>query len=329
MKKCMFLLGVAVAALASCTNEEVVSVPENAAIKFAGAFVDKATKADVTTASITNFWVFGDYDNSGSWVDVFNNVKVTGNNNADQSAWTPEDVAYWQATKSYNFGAYADGTTSNSNVEYAPATNTLTFTDYTAADNDLIAATATGKSWNGTGEPDLVDLSFKHMLAKVKFTFKTNAAETYTMAVTNLKINNAIKTATGTFTTSDVIDWNGTVTGSGVEAYGYENITDFATATQQASSEVQYVIPQPNTNNATVSFTVSYTDGSGAAPVTKEVTGVALSINTENEWKAGYSYNYVTTIDPDDINDKLKPIQFDVIDVDPFENDQDVDFDIQ
>lgn len=329
MKKCMFLLGVAVAALASCTNEEVVSVPENAAIKFAGAFVDKATKADVTTASITNFWVFGDYDNSGSWVDVFNNVKVTGNNNTDQSAWTPEDVAYWQATKSYNFGAYADGTTSNSNVEYAPATNTLTFTDYTAADNDLIAATATNKSWDGTNEPDLVDLSFKHMLAKVKFTFKTNAADTYTMAVTNLKINNAIKTATGTFTTSDVINWNGTATGSGVEAYGYEPITDFATATQQASSEVQYVIPQENTNNATVSFTVSYTDGSGAEPKTKDVTGVALSIDTENEWVAGYSYNYVTTIDPDDIDDTLKPILFDVIEVDPFEKDQDVNFDIQ
>lgn len=304
-------------------------MPESAAIKFAGAFVDKATKADVTTASITSFWVFGDYNNSGSWVDVFNNVKVTGNNSTDKSAWTPEDVAYWQATKSYNFGAYADGTTSNSNVEYAPATNTLTFTDYTAADNDLIAATATNKSWDGTNEPDLVDLSFKHMLAKVKFTFKTNAADTYTMAVTNLKINNAIKTATGTFTTSDAINWNGTATGSGVEAYGYEPITDFATATQQASSEVQYVIPQENTNNATVSFTVSYTDGSGAEPKTKDVTGVALSIDTENEWVAGYSYNYVTTIDPDDIDDTLKPILFDVIEVDPFEKDQDVNFDIQ
>ena len=52
MKKSIFLLGMAVAALASCTNEEVTQVAENRTIGFAGAFVDNATKADITKDNI-------------------------------------------------------------------------------------------------------------------------------------------------------------------------------------------------------------------------------------------------------------------------------------
>ena len=39
MKKSFFVLGVAVAALASCTNEEVVDMPQSRAIQF-GTFVN-------------------------------------------------------------------------------------------------------------------------------------------------------------------------------------------------------------------------------------------------------------------------------------------------
>ncbi len=47
MKKSFFVLGVAVAALASCTNEEVVDMPQSRAIQF-GTFVNHSTRSSVT-----------------------------------------------------------------------------------------------------------------------------------------------------------------------------------------------------------------------------------------------------------------------------------------
>ena len=44
MKKSFFVLGVAVAALASCTNEEVVDMPQSRAIQF-GTFVNHSTRS--------------------------------------------------------------------------------------------------------------------------------------------------------------------------------------------------------------------------------------------------------------------------------------------
>ena len=106
MKKSLWMLGVALTALASCAETEVVDVPQTRAIGFTNAFVNNTTRADVTTDTFGKFWVFGDYDNDGSWANVFSNIEVT----KGSPAWKPEQTAYWQLNKNYNFGAYADGT---------------------------------------------------------------------------------------------------------------------------------------------------------------------------------------------------------------------------
>ena len=72
MKKSLFVLGVAVAALASCTNEEVTEVAQERTIGF-NAFVNNTTKADIETATLTTFYAFGDYDNGAS--TVFSNTE--------------------------------------------------------------------------------------------------------------------------------------------------------------------------------------------------------------------------------------------------------------
>lgn len=138
----MFLLGVAVAALASCTNEEVVSVPDSAAINFA-SFVNNTTKAvtevDADDLSGGNYYVFGNFGTNqnsttpGDWADqVFDNELSTV-------------TYYWSVGNYYRFGAYANGVGGKLDATFNAATQTLTFPSYTPDDTkDLIAALGTG-----------------------------------------------------------------------------------------------------------------------------------------------------------------------------------------
>lgn len=45
MKRSLFMLGVAVAALSSCSNNEVLDIAESNAIKFSNTFVGKPTRS--------------------------------------------------------------------------------------------------------------------------------------------------------------------------------------------------------------------------------------------------------------------------------------------
>lgn len=314
MKKSLWIFGVAVIALTGCTNNEVVDIPQSRAINFSNTFVNNATRADVTNANFTQFWVYGGYQNGASWVDVFNNVKVSGASVGSGAVWTPEETAYWQVNKTYNFGAYADGTSQlTTGISYEPASKTLTFSDYSAGANDLIAATSSDVSWDGSADPAKVQLSFNHMLSKVKFTFKTDAVETYTMKVSGLKISQAIQTATGTMVNNVVGTWSGDKTGE----YSFADIDDYATAEGQAESEVKYVIPQEGTNEIRVDFTVTVTDG-GDYSETGSFSGT-MAIADANKWEPGLAYNYTVTINPDKVDDTLKPILFDVTTVTDWE----------
>lgn len=314
----MFLLGVAVAALASCTNEEVVSVPENAAINFTGAFVDKATKADVTTANIEKFWVFGYYGTTPT--EVFNNVgvnKPTGTGN-----WQSEETEYWTTGNAYEFGAYANGTSQlTSGVSFSSTDKKLTFTNYEAGANDLIASTASVQAKADLTNVDPVPFTFKHMLAKVKFTFETTATD-YTMKVENLQINNAIKTCTGSYTGgTPTIAWETTGTKA---VYEYADIENYA-ATGSVSTAPCYVIPQSvPESDSYVTVTFKVTASGDAISGTQEATFTANLKTSDNKWTEGYSYNYIFTINPDDVDGTLKPIEFKVEEVTKWEDDPDI-----
>lgn len=351
MSKKIFLLGMAVAALASCTNEEVMEVAENRAIGFS-TFVNNNTRAtvDVTNSNIGVFWVFGDYDNGNNTnVDVFNNVKVTGQGTGDSNIWNSAQTAYWQIDKTYQFAGYADGTNALTNVSFDQKTKTLKFTGYTAGDNDLIAGLATDKSWNGTGEPQKVAFTFKHMLSKITFTFKTKAADTYIMNVTDLKIakpagnsiTNAaepIKTASGSISIDNTtpITWDldqGTTTGE----YTYTAIADYAEGPAGAdgkffkTTEGHYVIPQDNENLYAI-FTVKMssvgTDNTGT-PTTVDLGNRTFTVSmkytpsnssTAEAWEPGKHYNYIAEVNPDDVKDGLRPIEFTVQSVEEWQN---------
>ena len=325
----MFLLGVAVAALASCTNEEVVSVPENAAINFTGAFVDKATKADVTTDNIEKFWVFGYYGTTPT--EVFNNVGV--NKPTSGGNWQSEETEYWTTGNAYEFGAYANGTsslTTTTQVSFSATEKKLTFTNYEAGANDLIASTASVSALSDLTSVQAVPFTFKHMLAKVKFTFKTTATD-YTMKVEDLQINNAIKTCTGSYTGgTPTITWEtASATATPSAAYVYADIANYAT-TGSASTDACYVIPQSvpaDEDYITVTFKVT-ASGDAISGGSKSATFTANLKTSGSKWTENYSYNYIFTINPDDVDGTLKPIEFTVTEVDGFEDDTDIITDV-
>lgn len=241
-------------------------------------------------------------------------------------------MAYWQTGKKHNFGAYANGTanlTTTTNVSYSASENKLTFTNYNATGtNDLVAATANNKTWDGSDTPAKVAFSFKHMLSKIYFTFKTKASKDYIMKVTNLKINGAaeptasgaIVTATGTLT-GDNIAWGATGTNG---EYTFGEIADYANEKKvdgayfYDSSEARFVIPQ-NNKDLTASFTVTVYDKSGKELMKKDFTpSVAYTADgkgTSEQWTPGFVYNYIAIINPDQVDPAAKPIEFTVTEV--------------
>lgn len=92
MKKSLFVLGVAVAALASCTQSEVLEVAENRAIGF-DAFVGNTTKtlpSSVAKDNFRKFYVYGAAEKETNiWTNFFTNVEVTGTSVGSSAEWTP------------------------------------------------------------------------------------------------------------------------------------------------------------------------------------------------------------------------------------------------
>lgn len=180
MKKNVWLLGVAVAALTSCTQSEVVDVPESRVIGF-DTHVDKQTRAtndigDLST-DFKELYVFGAIG-TGSTLEnattfnpqnarYINHVKLTGG----KGNWTYEPHASWVKDRTFRFAAYANGLGNGTNsqarlnevtdvtnlnsdtyIEFVPEEEVkenglvtghvwgLNINNYTVSDKDLIVA---------------------------------------------------------------------------------------------------------------------------------------------------------------------------------------------
>lgn len=299
MKKSFLMLGVAAMALASCTQNEVVEYAENRAIQF-DAFVNNNTRAVTEVKNLNNFYVFGKFGDDAS---TYGNQVYANELNTT--------THYWVASKYYSFGAYANGESGKiDNATFEAETKTLTFPSYTPDDTkDLVVATHALQAKADVTTNDPVSLIFKHMLSQVKFTFKTTDADAYTLKISKLQINDAVTTATGKYIDGS-IDWT---TSQSNGDYSYAVIEDVAVATNNyTASDVKLVIPQANTNNLTVTFEATISGGGLAQPksstftanldyIAGEVTGTE-----DNTWTPGYVYNYIATINGDQIDPTLE-----------------------
>lgn len=302
MKKSIYLLGMAVAALSSCSQSDVVEMPENRAIGFS-TFVNNNTRGvdEVEAGDLSGtFYVFGNYGASGYSSTAFNNEPNTA-------------LYYWETSMNYRFGAYKNGTTKIGNAEFTPnaSASVLEFPDYTPNDkNDLIAAFGTATTGADVTNQSKVDLTFSHLLSQVKFTFTTEATAACNLTISDVKITNAISKSTCTYTagTPNTIVWEST-TDVEKNGYAYEDFNGGkAISIENSASQSKLVIPQSGTNLIKVTFKAKV-DGAGITMTEpKSFEGNLTYAAGSNTWNPGFRYNYSVKINVEDIVDNSEDL---------------------
>lgn len=285
MKKSLLMLGAAVAALASCTNEEVLNVAQNKAISFE-SFVGKSTKAieDIDENNpLSAFYVFGGYgedENSVDLTNVFNNTEVDGNGKA-------ETTEYWN-DQYYQFVGYSNG---NQKLENATIKDgVLYIPTYTVGEKDLIASNVED---HGT-KKGTVNMTLKHLLTKVKFTFTSTIPVGYEVEISNLQFEadkdgaytGAIGDATG--------QWEmGASSTDMTYSFSITNPVKInATEDETAVSDEFYVIPQ--NPSLTITFTGILKDDNGTEITRKDFTSTMSAT-----WNSNNAYNYTAVLTPE------------------------------
>lgn len=291
MRKSLLLLGVAVAALASCTQNEVLDIAESNVIKFNNAFVGNATKVvtGVDNSSITNFYVYATKDGAS----FFANENVFKNGNA----WGYDNTKLWEAG-TYVFAAYSNGgngakgdgkIASGVSLE-TNSGNQIKIADYEVGDKnyDLVASVST-TDLSTVNTP--VEFTFKHTLAKIKFTIESSMGDVNKVTITDFTVTGLKDKATLTFDNSNGASW--TIPG---EDRAISNVAFGEATTSTPAAEEFVVIPQ--NNEMTVKFKASITVDD--TTVNKELTATIPADNAN--LKANMCYNYIATIKGTDMD---------------------------
>ena len=196
MKK-LFIMGLAAMGLAltACNSDETVEMAKGNAIGFK-TFVNNSTRAanDVTTDGLEAFKVWGLMNKDGQTGTPFDGKDVTKEN----GTWTYTPPVYWEKGYAYSFVALAPN---NAYTFTAPTVintwGSLTF-ENGAGETDLIYAAAKQATVTGDGCPASVNLTFNHMLSRVRFQFENGMADGSVLTVSNVKINDAYTSGTAT-----------------------------------------------------------------------------------------------------------------------------------
>ena len=309
MKKHLFLLGLAVTAMTSCTNDEVLeqaqSVQETIGFE---SFINKTTRAtvatDVTIGTLKEFYVFGYY---GTNTEVFDNALVK----QESSVWKVQERKLW-TNNNYTFAAYANGVGTGaienpegdilSSANFA--SGTLNIPSYSLADKDLIAAFATQDNTGGNNQSK-VELTFRHLLSKVAFKFQYTDAGNEDLQMTVSNVTLTVPTTATCTATSSVTTWSSHTTGTLTTYTNIEGVTKLGldAPAAPATPASYYVLPNEATmgNETVLSFDVTYTDKTQSDAVVK-TDHHDLELNTAKLdgnpflWGANTAYTYTVQL---------------------------------
>ena len=312
MKKILFAAA-AVAALASCATDEVVSRPENKVAIEMTAFVDNATRAatDINVNNLADFGVYGSVVKGNDQALIFKNTVVSNTN----GAFTYSPVQYWVEQAKYTFTAFAPFT--NAKWAYAPSDNkdayngVLSFNNAAAlGEQDLIFASAVRETPDAiTAAPEKVGFTFGHLLSKVAFKYTNGFTDgNITLNVYDIKINNTA--ATGEVAIADGVVGAWTDKGGNyARSFGLDTVDAsnlLANKGGNITSEHFYVIPVERAYNIT--FKVDLIQA-GVRLQTYE-----HEINTTINFEKGKSYSISAILTPENVNpaQQLYPIEFKV-----------------
>ena len=299
MKK-LFIMGLAAMGLAltACNSDETVEVAKGNAIGFK-TFVNNSTRAanDATTDNLDEFKVWGLMNKGDKTGTPFVAKEVTKAN----GAWSYAPPVYWEKGYAYSFVALAPNDVYTFTAPTAINTwGSLTFENGNG-ETDLIYAAAKKETVEGNGCPAPVDLTFNHMLSRVRFQFENGMEDGSKLTVSNVKINDAYTSGTATLAEQLAnLSWAPGQTGALV--FG-----DAAAMEQQnAKAETAHKYMIPATKKYNLTFTVTR--------VHHGVTDVYNHTVTlpETKMTQGLSYQFVAKFTAENINPDqvLCPIQF-------------------
>ena len=305
MKK-LFISMLAVAALASCSQEDVIVADKGDLIGF-NSFVENSTRADDPSYSandIESFKVYGTVNGGQGDVLIYPGTVITRNDATYGSAWTCPVRQYWIAGATYKFVGIVDGEVDGvtktypedgmpTSVEYTAdgATDLLCQTiDYTAFSADQIAD---GK------KNDIVKFNFSHLLSKVNFTVVngTPNEDGYSFVVKNITFNGATKATydvvkaewgTATATGNTVLGNERKVPVDGVETTVKDIVVDSKDASAELDTEVLFL-----PGEYTISFTVDILyNGKPVTTTNYPATGTTY----KHKLDANNSYNFKVNV---------------------------------
>lgn len=324
MKKSLFMMGVAIAALSSCTQNEVLDIAESNTIQFGKSYIGKPTRANIINAEseLENFYVYAktSTDSWASNTELFTNVNVY----RGPEGWGYDNIQKYDNTKQYSFAAYSDGgngTTTgkldNGVTFTAPGTSStakLEIAGYeTTNDNDLLVAISESVLSDNQLE---VQFAFKHALSQIKFTMHNplgnNPIRVENFSVTGFKDNGTLTYQLLNDPVKSDIQWTGADTND--KTISGLALGDATTANPAVG--VFTVIPQA-LQQLTVSFDATlYNAATGLKEGETEKFSTTINVaDLLNEnYKPGFIYNFKMTLN-------MGYIYFDGITVDEWNED--------
>ena len=208
MKKTLLAI-LATVAMVACSNDEIVREAAPEAIGFDNAFVNNSTRS-VNDPSYSNTNLFHDFAVYGfvENASLFNKVQVSGDTlNGD---WTYTNTQYWIAGANYDFYAvapYNGNWVIKADPKPASTGAQISFTNVNGT-QDLLYSGIVECKGEVSGN-DAVAFTFKHILSRVKFSFKNGYnASAATIRVRDIKITNAFKTGEATLAVDDAATTN-------------------------------------------------------------------------------------------------------------------------
>ena len=210
MKK-LFVAVLAVAALASCAQEDVI-LNNNKAISFGDAYVQNSTKAIYgdkdalgNEIMVEEFKVWGTVKGTEGTVALYNGEKVEDKSSVGYNkAWECDVQRFWTPGCDYAFYAVVDDAKSTVNATNGVPASIV----YTAdGETDLLYGATTRTTKPGLAQPTapLVAFTMQHLLSKVSFKFtNTNTNAAYDYKVTAITVSGAY--ASGTYTIDHKFD---------------------------------------------------------------------------------------------------------------------------
>lgn len=350
MKNTLFLLGMTVAVLTSCSKNEMLDMSDNAKSKAIGfnTYVGNTTRAAVADNDLTalqeagkGFYVHGKYQISGSnEVEAFKgDEQAHVTYSAPNWQYSPE--SYWVTNAIYKFAAFAPKLADGVIHSFDYTNNQLTITDFIAdGKTDLIVAATTqdGIAANDhlAGTNATVNFTFKHALSKVKFTFKDGWSDNIKMTITNISLTNVetkgTLTTPTTLSSDKIANNNWTLASALSTADTYKDAEGEGITFPIVDGEIvkttydyeHFFIPQTLSktpgSEITLTFTISVKDGEAPLNIFKEEEGsnytntktitTKLPTTEVSAWAPGYAYNYNLEISGNAFD--MKPIIFGV-----------------